>query len=77
MKAIGPNIIPIIGNTYIHIETGNRYVVLGTGKMKHPERGHWIDSVTYEREDIPSLYYTRELHSFQIHFADADGIVEL
>ena len=77
MKAIGPNIIPLIGNTYIHIKTGNRYVVLGIGKMKHPERGYWIDSVTYKREDIASSYYTRELHSFQIHFADADGIVEV
>lgn len=77
MKAIGPNIIPLIGNTYIHIATGNRYVVRGIGKMKHPERGNWIDSITYEREDISSPYYTRELHSFQIHFADADGIIEV
>lgn len=77
MKAIGPNIIPLIGYTYIHIATGNRYVVRGIGKMKHPERGNWIDSVTYEREDISSPLYTRELHSFQIHFADADGIIEV
>lgn len=82
MKAIGPNIVPDNGGYYIHIPTGRKYMVIGVGKMKHPEQGHWIPSVTYRpyvENDIETrgIVYTRELHSFQIHFADAEGIVEV
>lgn len=82
MKVIGPNIIPEVGNEYIHVPTGRKYEVIGIGKMKHPYGGHWIPSVTYKPlyevpDEQAADIYTRELSSFQTHFADADGIVEV
>ena len=78
MKAIGFNIIPDINGFYIHIATGREYKVIGIGKMKHPEKGNWVSSVSYmpvsESDDNT---YTRSLESFQVHFADAEGIIEI
>ena len=77
MKAIGPNITPNIGGIYIHVRTGNKYVVTAIGKLKLPGTG-WFDSVSYVREDGSNVTtYTRTLTDFQSSFADSDGYIEV
>lgn len=75
MRAIGPNIKPDIGGIYIHLKSGNKYVVTAIGKTKFPGTG-WVDSVTYTREDgSTTTPYTRSMLDFQSSFADSGDYV--
>lgn len=75
MRAIGPNIKPDIGGIYIHLNSGNKYVVTAIGKTKLPGIG-WADSVTYVREDgSTTTPYTRTMSDFQSSFADSGDYV--
>lgn len=77
MKPIGNKIIPQPADSYIHVKTSTRYIVLGIGMVKLPKVG-WTKSVLYTREDgTNDTTYTRTLDDFQSHFADADGIIDV
>ena len=71
MKAIGLNIIPDVGGIYIHLKSGNRYIVSSIGKVKLPT-GEWQVSVNYYPDNRNNVTtYTRTLADFQASFADS------
>ena len=75
MKVIGPNITPDVGGIYIHVKSGNKYIVSSIGKVKLPN-GEWTTSVNYYRADANDIvYYTRTMTDFQTSFADGDGFI--
>ena len=77
MRAIGPNITPDVGGIYIHIKSGNKYIVSSIGKVRFPN-GEWNVSVNYYRADATDItYYTRTMTDFQSSFADGDGFIEI
>jgi hypothetical protein len=49
---------------YIYKE--NVYTPIGKGRMKHPDTGEWIDSITYKNKN--GDIYTREADDFRSKF---------
>jgi len=51
---------------FLHIKTGNVYVVIATTKIKI---GDWVDGVIYTRDDLDyGDLYTREIKDFKNKF---------
>ena len=75
MKAIGPNITPDVGGIYIHLKSGNRYIVSSIGKVKL-STGEWQISVNYYPDNRNNVTtYTRTLADFQSSFADGEDSI--
>lgn len=57
------------GEEYHCLSNGRTYVVLALGRMKHPDSGDWLQSVTYRSAALDSdEIYTRALSSFEDSF---------
>ena len=57
----------MIDLVYIHEKTGNRYKVIGHGRLKF--NGEWYDSINYiALTNSSSAIYTRTLENFKDEF---------
>lgn len=51
---------------WVHIKTGNKYRITHYGKMRRPDTGQWLESITYMSED--GHLYTRWKDDFMLSF---------
>lgn len=56
---------------------GNKYQLVGVGKMKHPETREWVDAVMYKSSSLKNeerdKLYTREIEDFRSKFIEECG----
>ena len=57
------------GKIYVFKETGNEYLILEEGELKHPSTREWISCITYKSVKDGTVY-TRELNDFLNKFIE-------